>query len=468
MRNKPILRSAGYCLSTALLLSVASSSAWTAATDPVNPLTKRFLSGKGLDICDQGSFFVGGVPKVTNFATSTAGTTPAQVIIGQSYVQFQIPNKRRQWPLILVHGSAHTGADADATPNGTEGWLAHAVRNNLATFVTDQPGRGRSGSDASVINEAKAKIQAGDVAGGLALLPTIGGFASDSAWTSWFGHIVPAGSNIVTGTMIRHGDPGDPHPPETNPPSDAHGNYPPAFPIPPVDSSIDANIQARVGAIGPAPNPANNAYLALNYNKQLVPNFEALLPTSICASCVPTTVASDSTWDGRAMADLVERLGGAIVSPHSQSGIHLLHMIRVLKERGKLNLVKGIIIPESAIGLGNLVNAGITPQDFDSIPFLLMNGDYRNAAARNGNRTMIAAMNASPTRSVGPATYVDLDDPSFGGKFLGTTHMVMLGTTNLDVFDYALAWADKNIPNPIVQNACPSGPPPGKGPKTQD
>jgi hypothetical protein len=95
------------------------------------------------------------------------------------------------------------------------------------------------------------------------------------------------------------------------------------------------------------------------------------------------------------MADLVERLGGAIVSPHSQSGIHLLHMIRVLKERGELNLVKAIIIPESAIGLGNLVNAGITPQDFDHIPFLLMNGDYRTAAARNGNRTMIAAINAA-------------------------------------------------------------------------
>ena len=80
---------------------------------------------------------------------------------------------------------------------------------------------------------------------------------------------------------------------------------------------------------------------------------------------------------------------------------------------------------------------------------------------------MIAAMNASPTRSVGPATYVDLDDPAFGGKFLGTTHMMMLGTNeSSDVFNYALAWADKNIPNPIVQNACPSGPPPGKGPKT--
>ena len=168
--------------------------------------------------------------------------------------------------------------------------------------------------------------------------------------------------------MIRHGDPGDPHPPETNPPSDAHGNYPPAFPIPPVGSSIDAKIAARVGALGPAPNPANNSYLALNYYKQLVANFEVLLPTSQCATCNPTTIAPDSTWSGLAIANLVEHLGGAIVSPHSQSGIHMLHAIRILRERGKLHLLKGIIIPESAISLTTMAQAGITVQDFDTRP----------------------------------------------------------------------------------------------------
>ena len=67
-------------------------------TQPVNPLKKRVMSGKPLEICDQGAFYIGGVPKVTNYATSSTSTTPGQVIIGQSYVQFQIPTKRRQWP----------------------------------------------------------------------------------------------------------------------------------------------------------------------------------------------------------------------------------------------------------------------------------------------------------------------------------------------------------------------------------
>jgi hypothetical protein len=137
-------------------------------------------------------------------------------------------------------------------------------------------------------------------------------------------------------------------------------------------------------------------------------------------------------------------------------------MVRLLKEKGKLNLVKGIIIPEGA-GT-SLTASGTTPQDYDTIPFLLVNGDYRPAATRNVNRAFVAALNASPTRSVGPATYIDLDSPEFGGKFLGTTHMNMLGTTNIALFDLFLEWADKNIPNPMAATACPSGPKPGKGP----
>src|SRR5829696_5429565 len=60
-----VLRSPSYCLSAALLVAVAtaSTSALADPADPINPLQKRFLTGKALDICDQGSFFVGGAPK---------------------------------------------------------------------------------------------------------------------------------------------------------------------------------------------------------------------------------------------------------------------------------------------------------------------------------------------------------------------------------------------------------------------
>jgi hypothetical protein len=408
------------------------------------------MAGKALEVCDQGSFFVGGVPKVTRFAASakTEGALE-QTIVGQAYVQFQIPKQRRRWPLVLVHGLSHTGASLEATPDGREGWLPYAVAHDFATFVMDQPGRGRSGFDASAINEARAT-------GRTESMPAITRITDNGAWTLWFGHQVPAGYSIVDGRLIRHGDPGDPDPAEDpGKPSEAHGKYPPAFPIPPIPYSIDPKIAARAGAIGPAPDPANNTNLALQYFKQLVPNGEETLPGSLCASCEPKEVAPSETWSPRAMADLLEGLGGAIVAAHSQSSIQAMHMVRILKERGELHLLKGLIIPE---GAAPLKAAGLTPSDMDHIPFLIVMGDYRPVgrpvAGRLANRADVAAMNASPTRDVGPALAIDLDDPRFGTEFQGQTHMNMLGTTSLKLFDFIMEWANKNIPNSLVSSGC--------------
>ena len=96
---------------------------------------KKFLS-KPLVIEDQGSFYVGGVPKVTNYAAAPApgpnqtALQPAQITIGQMYVQFQIPqNKMRNMPpVIMVHGSTHSGASLESTPDGREGWLHWFLR----------------------------------------------------------------------------------------------------------------------------------------------------------------------------------------------------------------------------------------------------------------------------------------------------------------------------------------------------
>jgi hypothetical protein len=452
MRRHQVMKKGISILSAAVLASFATSaSGW------VNPLTHRYVDGE-LNICDQGSFFVGGVPKVTNYASSSTAGAPQQIIIGQMYVQFEIPQKRRQWPLIVMHGSSHTGACLEATPDGREGWLPYAVRRyNLAMFVVDQPGRGRSGFDQSLIQEALGTNN-------LSLIPTSWGRITDNgAWTSWFGHIIN-GTDIVNGTMIRHGDPGDPDPPEDfSNPSEKHGKYPPAFPIPPIPNSTNPDLVARLGAIGPAPNPVNDTYLGLDYYKQLVPNAEVTLPTSTCATCVPTTVASVNTWGARALADLIEGLGGAILSGHSQAATPLLHTIRYLKEddaAGKcgapgacLAMLKGMVIPEGAgFNPAGLAGAGLVGSDFDKIPFLLVNGDYRPLATRIGNRAARDILNASPTRSVGPALVLDTE--LIGPQFNGQTHMNMIGTTNLIMFDLLMNWASKNIKNPIVESGC--------------
>jgi len=216
------------------------------------PKMKRFLT-KPLVIEDQGSFFIGGVPKVTNYATvppAGQSSVPNQIIIGQMYVQFEIPatKKRNAPPVIMVHGSTHTAACLESTPDGREGWYPYFVRKGISTYLVDQAGRGRSGFDESVLHEAAALIRGGDVTKGLPMIPAFGRITDNVAWTQWFGHLIPEGSTILNGTLIQHGDPGDP-------PSDdaTHTNdYRPAYPF----STIDPDVAARNLSELPASNLA--------------------------------------------------------------------------------------------------------------------------------------------------------------------------------------------------------------------
>jgi pimeloyl-ACP methyl ester carboxylesterase len=162
------------------------------------------------------------------------------------------------------------------------------------------------------------------------------------------------------------------------------------------------------------------------------------------------------------LAELIERLGGAIVVAHSQGGENMNHVIRLLKERSELSLLKGILYPESGAGvsLDAFATAGITPADFDNTSFFMWRADYATIAQRRSNRAVVDAINASPTRTAEPAAFVELDGPEFGGRFNGTGHLSMMSTNNLDAFDFMLDWAEKNIDNPIVQASCTSDPEP--------
>src|SRR5689334_18059207 len=151
------------------------------------PKIKKFLT-KPLVIEDQGSFFIGGVPKVTNYASVPTPNNPNQpapnqITIGQMYVQFEIPQtkKRGAAPVIMVHGSTHTAACLESTPDGREGWYPYFVRKGISTYLVDQAGRGRSGFDESVLHEAAALIRAGEIERGLALIPAFGRITDNGA-----------------------------------------------------------------------------------------------------------------------------------------------------------------------------------------------------------------------------------------------------------------------------------------------
>src|ERR1700688_2079894 len=210
----------------------------------------------------------------------------------------------------------------------------------------------------------------------------------------------------------------------------------PAYPL----SAQDPSIAARSGAIGQAPAGPSN-YYALEYYKQLVPNSEATLPGSICPTCEPKEIAPANTWTPMDLALLVEKLGGAVIATHSQSGIMGHHMARILKERGHLDLLKGLITIE---GSCSLPNSGLQAEDFDNIPYLALKGDYTPTSAVC--QTTVDAINARRAAGHGTAKaeYIKLDEL---GKpvFNGTTHMMMLGTNNLEVADLILNWTDENI-----------------------
>ena len=438
-RETRSMRQAGWCLLFVVLLVAMAASVRAQENKP-----KKFLT-KPLVIEDQGSFFIGGVPKVTNYATLAAPNAPNpgpnQITIGQMYVQFQIPLRKNAKvpPVIMVHGSTHTGACLESTPDGREGWEPYFVRHGVSVYVVDQAGRGRSGFDESVIHEAAAMIRNGDVQNGTSRIPSFGRITDNGAWTAWFGHLMPAGSTILTGKLIQHGDSGDP------PADDANhaDNYRPAYPF----GSVDANVVSRAGAIAEPPSGPSN-YYALDYYKQLVPNAEATLPGSTCPACDPTNLSPANTWTPEGLALLVEKLGGAIVATHSQSGIMGHHMARILKERGHLDMLKGLITIEGGC---SLPNSGLKAEDFDNIPYMALKGDY--TALSEQCQTTVDAINARRAAGNGTAKaeYVKLD--ALGNPiFNGTTHMMMLGTNNLEVADVILNWVDRNVP-PRAKNA---------------
>jgi len=154
---------------------------------------------------------------------------------------------------------------------------------------------------------------------------------------------------------------------------------------------------------------------------------------------MPQELSPANTWTPENLATLVERLGGAIVATHSQSGIMGHHMVRILKERGHLNLVKGLITIEGGC---SFAQSGLAAEDFDAIPYLALKGDY--TATSPQCQESVDAINARRAQGQGTAAaeYMKLDEHGM----LGVTHMMMLDANNLEIADLMLEWVGDNVP----------------------
>jgi hypothetical protein len=114
------------------------------------------------------------------------------------------------------------------------------------------------------------------------------------------------------------------------------------------------------------------------------------------------------------------------------------HAVRILKEMGKLHLVKGLITIEGGC---SLAQSGLTPADFDAIPYLVVKGDYANVSQRCQENVDAFTKRRAEKQGTARADYFKLDDL----KMLGTTHMMMLDSNNLAIADLMLEWAGKHV-----------------------
>jgi hypothetical protein len=99
-------------------------------------------------IVDQGSFAAGGkVVEALGVYDNNAPTSAGQSFHGDHlYAFYQVPEDARPLPLVFWHGAYQSGRSWETTPDGREGFQTLFLRRHYATYIIDQPRRGRAGN----------------------------------------------------------------------------------------------------------------------------------------------------------------------------------------------------------------------------------------------------------------------------------------------------------------------------------
>lgn len=164
---------------------LALASPGASAADGTTPPWQPHSFAQPLILQDEGSFFVGGTQIHTDFpsTTPTGLNAPGTYTVDQMYVHYWIPWTAvggSKIPVIMVHGSNHTGVTYETTPDGREGWATYFVRHGYPVYVVDQAGRGRSSFDPTSVNQAIVQRD-------LSVLPSAGFqlYPREGAWVNF-------------------------------------------------------------------------------------------------------------------------------------------------------------------------------------------------------------------------------------------------------------------------------------------
>jgi pimeloyl-ACP methyl ester carboxylesterase len=347
-------------------------------------------SSPPLTLRSQGSFYVDGSTVFVDapyLAGSSSAGRPGNFMTNQMYVQFQKPVKTTApYPIVFVHGCCLSGKTWETTPDGRMGWGEYFVRKGYDTYLVDQPGRGRSGFNPLQF----AKVRVGDAPPNTTPNLLIGTDAFGWNTFRW-------------------------------------GNYATRTPYP------DERFPMKSVGVGPGS--------TLSFLSQVIADPTSTLPNvpAGCAGsgCIPPDPAA--YWNAPAqMADLANRLGGAILVGHSQSSPY---PTRAALQQGSTK-VKGIIQLETGC-FTNLTAAHIAI--LKKIPILIMEGDHYVQADGVTPQVKPPAACVTMMQQIngvgGDMTYIHL--PALGIK--GNSHMFMQDNNNLQVADIVMKWIDKHV-----------------------
>ena len=302
-------------------------------------------------------------------------------------------------------------------------------------------------------------------------------FGPSAAYTAWFGHLVdpatglarvPPPSNILTDKLVPHGNPLD-----TNVGHDP--GVAPQYPLTTISEPIEPdNLVAP--ALGSCTLRAGGSLQARLLQADRPQRRSRRCRDRSVRTCTPQNliggIGSGNTWTSRNLAELVEALGrnygGAIIATHSQSGPIGHHAVRILRDRGKLHYLKGLITVEGVSC--SLTAHGLNAADFDNVPYMVLKGTTR-AQARTCTDT-VNAIKARRAAGQGKAAveYMQLDEapnaalawpaPLKRPIMKGITHMMMLGSDegygydSSDIMAVILKWSDKYIKKPSKTFNC--------------
>ena len=178
-------------LATAL---AACLSATLASADPYPPKDQK---RPPLVLKSHGVFWAGGrIVNRTQTGTENAGDlknipyTQQQILVGQAYVEYFIPQNlrrgKRTLPIVMIPGGVLVGVHFLTTPDGREGWADYFVRRGYPVYIVDVPGRGRAGFMPDQYNNVRAGAAVSTTQRPLRMWDS-------SAWLEWNTGPLPAG-----------------------------------------------------------------------------------------------------------------------------------------------------------------------------------------------------------------------------------------------------------------------------------